>query len=801
MLQKKVYIAPMPEGLIMCNWTDDALKLINERYLMRDRNNNVIETPEEMCWRTDYFVACAEKKYGKTEEEILVLATKFYNIMAERKFFPNAPTLYSAGTGNGLQLSACFVLPVEDSVEGIFDALKWQAIIHKSGGGTGFSFSGLREKNAIVGSTRGVSSGPISFLRIYDSSTDSVKQGGKRRGANMAEISVHHPDILEFIKSKGVLDDKNQKLFDLVKPCIFSKTTLEAFKKMLLTNQISNFNISVAATDVFMEAVKDNSEYNLVSPQDNQVVGRLKAREVFDLIVKMAWETGDPGLWFIDKTNRSPANPLQGVMRIEATNPCGEQPLFPFDVCNLGSIALIWFLSKEGSKYAINWDELERVIRLCVRFLDNVIDVNPYPLPQIMKFAHEIRRIGLGVMGWADSLAYLNVPYDSNEACELAEKVQSFINKVGHDESEKLAEERGPFPIWDKSIYKNGKPIRNCTVTTIAPTGEISILAGCSGGIEPNYGLTSKHTSGDRILVRILPSFNRFIEIARERGFYSPALEEEVENRGNIIDLKNIPDDVKKIFVTAHEIKPEWHIKMQAAFQKYTDNGVSKTINLPNSAELKDIETAYWQAYETGCLGITVFRDGCKGSVQVLSVGTNKKFEGKIFKDFVKSRPDFVMGETIKVETPFGAAYVTINFDVEMGPSEPFEIFLSIGKAGSDILADAEAIARALSMILRMESPMPPIERLKQMGHKQFSGIGGSQFKGYGKERIMSLADGIAKAIEIYLEHFDLADEDGKPNSKTIVLNNGNICPQCHNNTLIYGEGCVRCSNCDYNVC
>ena len=800
MSQKKIPIAPIPDNHSQCRWTEDALELVRERFLMRDKNGVVVETVKEMCWRTAYYVASADTKYGRTETEATALAVKFHNSMAERKFFPNAPTLYNAGTGNNLQFSACFVLPIEDSMEGIFDALKWQALIHKSGGGTGFSFSRLRQKNAMVGSTRGVSSGPISFLKIYNSATDSVKQGGKRRGANMAIMSAHHPDILEFVQSKGVLDDKNQKLFDLVKRCIFSKTMLESFRKELLTNQISNFNISVAATDVFMGAVKNNSEYNLVDPRDNQVVGRLKAREVFDLIVKMAWETGDPGLWFVDKTNKSPANPLQGITNIDATNPCGEQPLFSFDVCNLGSIALVRFLSKENSKYVIDWDELEKTIRLSVHFLDNVIDVNPYPLPQIMKLAHDLRRIGLGVMGWADLLVYLNIPYASDEACKLAEVVQSFINKVGHDESEKLAQERGPFPLWDKSIYKDGKPIRNCTVTTIAPTGEISVLAGCSGGIEPNYGLTSQHTSGDRVLTRIFPSFYRLIEIAKERNFYSPALEEEVKNRGNIIGLKNIPGDIKKIFVTAHEIEPEWHVKMQLAFQKYTDNGVSKTINLPNSAGLEDIEKAYWQAYEAGCLGITVFRDGCKGSTQVLSVGTSQKTEEKIFKDFVKSRPDFVMGATIRIKTSFGAAFVTINFDSEIGPSEPFEIFLSIGKAGSDILADAEAIGRALSMILRMESPMPPIERLKQMGRKQFDGIGGSQFLGFRKEKVMSLADGIAKAIEIYLEHFNLIDESETDN-KTIALNSGNICPQCHNNSLIYGEGCVRCSNCDYDVC
>lgn len=800
MSQKKVYIAPMPDGLTLCNWTEDALQIVKERFLMRDRKKQALETTEYMCWRTAYNVASAEKKYGKTEDEILVLTKQFYEMMAERKAFPNAPTLYNSGTGNGLQFSACFVLPIEDSMEGIYDALKWQALIHKSGGGTGFAFSKLREKSAIVGSTNSVSSGPISFLRVFDGSTASVTQGGKRRGANMAIMNVHHPDILEFIQCKGVLDSKNQELFDEIRPHIFSKKILEDFRKSLLAKQISNFNISVAVTDIFMRAVKEDTEYDLISPKDNHVVGRLRAREVFDTIIKMAWETGDPGLWFIDKTNRSPANPIPSIMYIEATNPCGEQPLDDFDVCNLLSIALIRFLSKIETTYSINWDELERVVRLSVRFLDDVIDVNPYPLPQIMKSAHEIRRIGLGVMGWADLLAYLNIPYASDKACKLAEKVQSFINKIGHDESEKLAEERGPFPLWNQSIYKDGKPLRNCTVTTIAPTGEISVLAGCSGGIEPNYGLTAKHTSGDRVLTRIFPSFYRFIEIAKERGFYSLNLENQVMNQGNIIGLKNIPDDISKIFVTSHEIKPEWHIKMQAAFQKHTDNGVSKTINLPSSTKLSDIDKAYWMAYDFECLGITVFRDGCKGKSQVLSVGIDQKTKEKIVKDFVKPRPDFVMGQTIRVETPFGAAFITINFNADIGPSEPFEIFLSVGKAGSDILADAEAIGRGLSYILRMDSRIPPIERLKQMGRKQYDGIGGSQVLGFGKEKVTSLADGIAKAIEIYLECFSLT-EDEQTGNKIVVSSSGNICPECQNNTLVHEEGCVRCSNCGFNVC
>ncbi|MCX6812959.1 MAG: hypothetical protein NTV77_00485 [Candidatus Azambacteria bacterium] len=517
---------------------------------------------------------------------------------------------------------------------------------------------------------------------------------------------------------------------------------------------------------------------------------------------------GCPGLWFIDKTNRWRANPIPDLMTIEATNPCGEQPLFPNDVCNLGSIALVRFISKENGKYVINWNGLEKATRLAVHFLDNVIELNPYPLPQVAEFANKIRRIGLGVMGWADMLAYLNIPYASEDACKLAEEVMGFINKIGHDESEKLAEERGPFPLWDKSIYKDGKPIRNCTVTTIAPTGELSILAGCSGGIEPHYGLTKTHQYEDRILEIYSPAFNRFVEIAKERGFYSQALEEEVKKCGKIGDLDNISDDVKKIFATAHEIPPEWHVKVQAAFQRNTDNGVSKTINLPNSATLADVKKAFWLAYETECLGITVYRDGCKG--QVLTVGIGEKSETKAIRDFIRLRPN-VLGTTIKVETPDGAAFVTINWDGDMGPKEVFEIFVTVAKAGTDAAADAEAIGRLASEILREDSSLTPIEKLMRIKN-HLSGIGGSRTIGFGKNKVTSLGDGISKAIDIYLKQFgfaeltdkkitDLDPVDDESNGKETVLLRGNYCPKCHKGTLIYEEGCTKCNSCPYTTC
>lgn len=798
MSQSDVYIVPMPDGLISPDFTEDALKLINERYLRRDKDGRVVETVEGMCWRVAYFIASADKRYGKSDDEVNLLAREFYDLMAKRKFFPNAPTIYNAGTGNGLQFSACFVLPIEDSMDGIYDAIKWQALIHKSGGGTGFSFSSLRPKNALVKSTRGRSSGPVSFLKVFNTSTEFVKQGGMRRGANMAIMSVHHPDIMEFIQSKGILTEKNSAIYESVKPFIHSKRASELLRISLLDTQITNFNISVAATDVFMEAVKNDAEYDLIAPQNGEVVSRIKARMVFDTIVEMAWMTGDPGLWFIDKTNKWRANPIPSLKTINATNPCGEQPLFDFDVCNLGSINLFKFIAKDGDKYKIDFQELEKAVRLAVHFLDNVIDLNPYPLPEITELAHKIRRIGLGIMGWADMLTYLDTPYASVDAVRLAEYVSEFINTVGHKESQKLAAERGPFPLWEQSIYKDDKPIRNCTVTTIAPTGEIRILAGCSGGIEPFYGLTEIHHSEDRILYRIQPGFERFIEVAKERGFYSEKLKEEARNQGKISGLDGIPDDVKQVFIIAHEIKPEWHVRIQAAFQKNTDNGVSKTINLPASATLTDVEKVYWLAYETGCLGITVFRDGCKSGV--LSVGIGDDQKNKLtYRDFVRSRPKPAHGITTRVETPDGAAFVTINYDVEIGPVEPFEIFANVAKAGTDAAADAEAIGRLASAHLRIESPKTPIERLTQL-RDQLRGIGGSRTSGFGKEKVTSLADGVGKAIDFYLKYFGFIEEKDIKEQKITVFS-GNRCPKCQLITLIYEEGCSRCSSCDYNVC
>ena len=781
---------PVKQG----QWSESAIRVLRERYLNRSRGE-AIETPEDMCWRVAWAIAAAEATWGKTQEQTYDVASQFYDLMVDGYFLPNSPTLMNAGKDNGLQYSACFVLPVGDSMDEIFEAVKRAAIIHKSGGGTGFSFSRLRPKDTLVSSTGGKASGPISFLRVFNGATEAVKQGGTRRGANMGILKVDHPDILEFIQCK-------------------------------LDGGITNFNISVAATDAFMEALAADGDYDLVDPHTREVTGRLRAREVFDRIVHAAWRTGDPGLVFIDRVNRSAANPVPELETIEATNPCGEQPLAPNDACNLGSINLDKFARADDSSAPIAWDELERVIRLSVRFLDDVIQVNPYPLDEIMKEVHANRRIGLGVMGWADLLIQLGVPYDSEAALELADKVMEFFTMIGRDESARLAEERGPFPNWSRSIYREGRPIRNSTVTTIAPTGTISIIAGCSSGIEPLFAVAYSHIVGDRHLTFVNPHFEA---VARRRGFYTPELMDSVAKQGTLHDLAEAPEDVRRVFVTAHEIEPGWHVRMQAAFQRHTDNGVSKTINLPETATVDDVADAYRSAYDLECLGITVFRDGCKSAHggQVLHVGTGAgagpaagggaetgagigagagaERKGKVggeetvpakAETTVKPRPRTLRGVTYRIDTPLGTGYVHVN----QAPSgEPFEIFLNVGKAGSDVQADAEALGRLISLILRMPSPLSPRERVEEVV-KQLDRIGGRRDAGMGPARVRSIPDAIAQVLA---EHVGLREPGVEHirEAREGRVKATDMCPDCQNFTLVFEEGCQKCHVCGFSEC
>ncbi|HEY65419.1 MAG TPA: ribonucleoside reductase class II [Caldilineae bacterium] len=1159
-------------------WSEAALRVLRERYLLRNEAGEVIETPEDMCWRVAMAIAQGEAKHGADEATVRAWAERFYDLMVERKFLPNSPTMMNAGKGNNLQYSACYVLPVGDSMEEIFDAIKNAALIHKSGGGTGFAFSRLRPAGSLVRSSGGKASGPVSFLRVFNAATEAVKQGGTRRGANMGILRVDHPDIEEFITCK-------------------------------LDGSITNFNISVAATDAFMRAVMEDTEYEILAQpgwpdgkggryQGGEVIGRKRARDVFQKIVEAAWRTGDPGMIFIDRINASPANPTPALGQIEATNPCvagdtwvltesgprqvrelvgkpcrvivqgyawntgpegffatgkkpvlrlrtkeghtlrltanhlvarvtrrtrwtlevewaeagelkpgdeivlhnhrnlegwegpgteeegyliglllgdgtlkkeaavlsvwgaederepvlaqaeryirtlphrsdsarwhpvagrdewrmestalrdlafrldmgighkswtptiertssnfyrgflrglfdadgsvqgsrekgvsirlsqsdrnvlegvqrmllrlgihshiysrreageallpeghdgarfyptqpqyeliisndnillfaeqigftdpakraaldrllsayrrllnrerfiarveavepdgieevydvrvpgvhafdanglyvhncGEQPLLPNEACNLGSINLLRFVKPAGQREkhqnghqperhpGIDWEELERVVRLSVRFLDDVIEVNPYPLPEVRKAVEGNRRIGLGVMGWADVLFALGIPYDSEEALELAHQVMGFINEIGHDESARLAEERGPFPNWPQSIYADDRPLRNATVTTIAPTGTISIIAGASSGIEPLFALAFSHIVGERHLTFIDPVFE---QVARERGFYSEELMEKVAETGTLQGITDLPEDVRRVFVTAHEIAPEWHVRMQAAFQAHTDNAVSKTINLPNSATIEDVANAYLLAYKEGCLGITVFRDGCKGT-QVLHAGTKSTDKGAIedeqeAKKVVtkapvpmlgqlspdgyyqkKPRPRVLHGTTYRWTTPLGTAYVTINSD---SSGQPFEVFLNVGKAGSDVAAVSEALGRLISLILRLPSSLAPRERLEEVV-EQLAGIGGGRPLGFGPNAVRSLPDAISQVLAEYLK----GEAPEKPAEEVEVAQlslpldrpTGDLCPECGQATLVFEEGCKKCLSCGFSEC
>jgi len=567
----------------------NSITVLAARYLLKDANGKVIESPKQLFTRVAHAIAGVEKSYGKNDAEVERIEQDFYEAMTSFKFMPNSPTLMNAGTSLG-QLSACFVLPVGDSIVEIFDAVKYAAMIHQSGGGTGFSFSRLRPSNDMVKSTGGVASGPVSFMKVFDSATEQIKQGGKRRGANMGILRIDHPDILDFIvvkEQEGVL---------------------------------KNFNISVGITDTFMKAVKENTDYPLINPRNGKIVRYLNARAVWNLIVTMAWKTGDPGLVFLDRMNSTFSNPVPKYGPIESTNPCGEQPLYPYDSCNLGSINLAKMVKKTDHHFDVDWDELRRIVYLGVRFLDNVIDANNYPLKQIEEVSKAIRRIGLGVMGWADLLIKLGIKYDSNEALLLAEEVMSFISKTGRKASEELAAEKGPFPEFNNSIWHNlgYKPLRNSTVTTIAPTGTISIISGgTSQGIEPIFSVVYMRNVQESLGSNLIEINNEFERFALEQNFYSDELMTRLAGKTSIQDVEEIPAEVRRLFVTAFDVAPEWHVKMQAAFQKYVDNAVSKTINLPSTATPQDVESAYLLAYDLGCKGITIYRDQSK-SVQVL---------------------------------------------------------------------------------------------------------------------------------------------------------------------------------------
>jgi ribonucleoside-diphosphate reductase alpha chain len=715
--------------------SDNALRVLERRYLAKDEEGRVIETPQELFRRVARHIASAETIYN-SQADASSYEEAFRQLMENLEFLPNSPTLMNAGRELG-QLSACFVIPIEDSMESIFDAVKYTALIHKSGGGTGFSFSRLRPERDRVGSTGGIASGPVSFMRVFDTTTDVIKQGGMRRGANMAILNADHPDILRFITAK---EDPEA---------------------------LTNFNLSVAVTDEFMKAVEKGADYDLVNPRTGKVADKLNAKEVFDKTVDMAWRTGDPGVVFIDEINRH--NPTPQLGRIESTNPCGEQPLLPFGSCNLGSI------------------NLSKTVKLAVRFLDNVIEVNQFPLPQIEKMTKTTRKIGLGVMGFADMLIQLGIPYNSEQGLATAEEVAHFISAEADKASIELAQERGAFPAFQGSIYDrpDGPPFRNASRTTIAPTGSLSIIANCSSGIEPLFALSYvRHILEGEEFVEVNPYFE---EAARNGGFYSPELMKQLAEGKRLSDIEEVPEEIKRVFVTAHDISPEWHVKIQAVFQKYTDSAVSKTVNFPHDATPEDVAKVYILAYHEGLKGITIYRDRSREG-QVLTIGERaKKGEGKLAP---RKRPKVTRGVTERVNTGCGYIYVTVNFDSQ-GISE---VFSTLGKAGGCAAAQLEAISRLTSVALRSGIDVESIV-------KHLRGIRCPSIAWEQGHAILSCADAIASVLEKYIRKGETADSADMPSQNPDMVKSwAGQCPEC-GGPLIYQEGCNICLACGFTKC
>ncbi len=826
-----------PAGAAQLN--DNARTVIKKRYLIKDASAKPIEQPEDMFWRVARTVAEGDRRYGASDSSVTGIAEDFYRLMTERRFEPNSPTLMNAGRPLG-QLSACFVLPIEDALsngrDGIYDTLRAMALIHQSGGGTGFGFSKLRGKGSMVRSTTGVASGPVSFMKLYDASTDAVKQGGTRRGANMGILRVDHPDILDFITCKEDL------------------------------TQITNFNISVAVTDKFMTAVGEGTTYDLVEPGTGRITGQLDARSVWDKMIDGAWRTGEPGCFFIDEANRH--NPVPHVGQYEATNPCGEQPLLPYDVCNLGSINVGYYV-KDGT---MDWDSFKRDIHLSTHFLDNIIDVNKYPLPEIDALSKRIRRIGFGVMGFADALVKLGIPYNSDEGIEFGRQLQKFVDVESKRESERLANERGPFPEWARSIWgpdetcardSKGKRIRpmkllrNCNVNTIAPTGTISIIAGCSSGIEPLFAVAFMRNQAGVMM----PDVNEdFVMIAKKEGWYSTDLMERIAKEGHI-HFDEVPERWRRVFVTAHDITPEWHVRMQAAFQENCDSAISKTTNFPHAATPEDVRAIYELAYELKCKGVTVYRDGSRDN-QVLSTGATEQAkaerDGKgesrralgdlhgtlaeqnaeiarlkqalfdaeaenLQRRAKRARPDTLRGITTRIETPLGTMFLNITEDDR---GQPFEVFINLGKAGGAAMADAEAMGRLISLALRSGIPIREV-------HRQLRGIASDKAIGLGPNKVLSVPDAIGIALEKWMREKqgvqqDLLSASGAaplagetvtqttPTAPVADATGGQAqfgfdavnrsesfigtCPDC-GSSLEFAEGCAKCHVCGFSEC
>ncbi len=840
-------IPPAPASLPEPKLSENAWYIGRTRYARRDKAGTPIESPKDMFWRVAYNIATSERLYGGDKKAHIAMATKFYKLMITRKFLPNTPTLLNTGKPKQ-QLSACFVLPVPDDLEGILQTATDMAMIHKSGGGTGFAFSRLRPKNDILSTSGGSTTGPVSFMQMYNDITSSIRQGGVRRGANMGILHFNHPDILLFAIYK--LDE-----FSLTNFNISVTTDKEFFEQIEIDKQILDadyekgfdFNALVAdvreahqTRDIDLKTVRLDAAvakltewcreetpgygYALINPRTKSEVGRLNAKKVFDLITRFAWQYGDPGMIFIDRINSSRANPTPQLGMIEATNPCGEQPLLPYDACTLGSINLALFV--KGKDF--DWDGLRETTHLATRFLDNVLDMNEYPIDKVRLMVRQIRRIGLGIMGFADALIDMEIGYNTDEGVAVAEKVMKFIQDESDAASVQLATERGVFPAFEGSYYDKPGEIkpRNGARTTIAPTGTISMLAETSSGCEPLFALTyAKNTIEGKRMFQSSPYFEAAL---KKRGIYSEELLEQIQaNGGSIQNMDSIPDDLKKTFVVAGDISPQWHLKIQAAFQKYVDNAISKTINFSNSATIEDVRDAYLMAHETGCRGITIYRDGSRDK-QVLETKKESsyydKLAGKISEVVdeieleietipaaridLKKRPSVLNGRTHKVMTPLGKAFVSINEDTD---GNIFEVFINVGRAGSDITADAEAIGRLISLAFRIPSEYSS-DQIAQKLIYQLRGIGGSSSTGFGADRVRSLADAVAKVMEQHqatkIIHIEVEESD---QNETIPLftekvpakitDVTDICPECGSASLRFIEGCQKCELCGFSKC
>jgi len=796
--------------------SDNAKYIAETRYAMKGEDGKTIETAKDIFWRVAYNIAKGDGGNFETQAKV------FYQMMAQQKFFPNTPCLVNAGKEKQ-QLSACFVLPIDDSMDSILQTMSDMAKIHKSGGGTGFSFTRLRPSGDYIKSSGGTTVGPVSFMQAYNDVTSQIKQGGVRRGANMGMLSVDHPDVLRFAVVK--LDEYSltnfnislaitNKFMDQIeidkKFCQDDSVPEEVVEKIRLAEanrdvdaRLREIEIEIKKLYEWAKAAQSGEGYELINPRNGEVMMKLNAYKVFNLITRLAWQYGDPGLVFIDRMNEPSSNPVPSMGKIEATNPCGEQPLLPYDACNLGSINLARFT--DGGD--LDWEELARVVKESVHFLDNVVEVNQFPVEKIREMVNKTRRIGLGIMGFADMLYKMGIQYDSEEGLAWAEKVMKFVNEKSHEASIELAKTRGVFPAWDISVFAGTEnKLRNMAITTIAPTGTISMIADASSGIEPAFALGyQKNTVEGKVLYILNPIFKKYLE---DKNIYSEELVKKVvDNAGKLEGLTEFSDEVKNIFKTALEISPEWHVKVQAAFQKYTDNAVSKTINFPKEATLEDVRTAYKLAYGLGTKGITIYRSGSREKEVIQQVKNEQRpaDSSAVLAGRKKKTPEVARGVRMRKACDAGKVYTSVFFEDGDGP---VEVFVTLGKSGGYMAGSAEVTGRLASLALKYGATLDEIA-------EELVGISCGQRVGLGTNSVLSMFDAVGKMLmEVSRgEQLDMFEEEKVPIAKPEVLaeirtkqavteSKFSSCPDC-GSPLYAEEGCFKCSNnyCGYSKC